>query len=90
MLIGLLGGRSYVQILYAYYYSSDFEHEYALWVVTFVPKDMGEVLLLVIMWIWYSFDILMRCMLSLLKWCYVNVDYMTLHPYLGLEEGIGK
>ena len=30
MLIGLLGGRSYVQILYAYYYSSDYEHEYAL------------------------------------------------------------
>ena len=27
---------------------------------------MGEVLLLVVMWIWYSFDILMRCMLSLL------------------------
>ena len=21
---------------------------------------------------------------------YVNVDYMTLHHYLGLEEGIGK
>ena len=30
MLIGLLGGRSYVQILNAYYYPSDYEHEYAL------------------------------------------------------------
>ena len=45
MLVGLIGGRSYVQILYAYYYPSDYEHEYDLWVVTFVPKDMGEVLL---------------------------------------------
>ena len=66
ILIGLLGGRSYVQILHAYYYTSDYEHDYALWVVTFVPEDMGEVLLLVVMWIWYSFDILMRCMLSFL------------------------
>ena len=30
----------------------------------FVPEDMGEVLLLVVMSIRYSFDILMRCMLS--------------------------
>ena len=45
MLVGLIGGRSYVQILYTYYYPSDYEDEYALWVVTFVPKDMGEVLL---------------------------------------------
>ena len=49
MLIGLLGGRSYVQILNAYYYTSDYEYEYALGVVTFVPEDMGEVLLLVVM-----------------------------------------
>ena len=49
MLVGLIGGRSYVQILYAYYYPSDYEHEYALSVVTFVPGDMGEVLLLVVM-----------------------------------------
>ena len=49
MLIGLLGGRSYVQILNAYYYPSGYEHKYALLVVTFVPKDMGEVLLLVVM-----------------------------------------
>ena len=48
MLIGLLGGRSYVQILNAYYYSSDYEYEYALCVVTFVPEDIGEVLLLVV------------------------------------------
>ena len=49
MLVGLLGGRSYVQILYAYCYSYDYEHEYDLLVVTFVPEDMGEVLLLVVM-----------------------------------------
>ena len=49
MLIGLLGGRSYVQIPNAYYYSSDYEHEYAFCVVTFVLEDMGEVLLLVVM-----------------------------------------
>ena len=48
MLIGLLSGISYVQILNAYYYSSDYEHGYALWVVTFVPEDMGGVLLLVV------------------------------------------
>ena len=30
MLVGLLGGRSYVQILYAYEYPSDYEHEYDL------------------------------------------------------------
>ena len=30
MLVGLIGGRSQVQILYAYYYPSDYEHEYAL------------------------------------------------------------
>ena len=90
MLIGLLGARSYVQILYAYYYSSDYEHEYALWVVTFVPKDMGEVLLLVVMWIWYSFDILMRCMLSspLVVSCERRLHETS--PLLGLEEGLGK
>ena len=49
ILIGLLGGRSYVQILNAYYYTSDYEHEYALGVVMFVPEDMGEVLILVVM-----------------------------------------
>ena len=49
MLIGLLGRRSYAQILNACYYSSDYEYEYALCVVTFVPEDMGEVLLLVVM-----------------------------------------
>ena len=48
MLVGLFGGRSYVQILYAHSYPSDYEHVYALWVVTFVPEDMGEVLLLVV------------------------------------------
>ena len=45
MLVGLFGGWSYVQILNAIQYPSDYEHEYDLWVVTFVPKDMGEVLL---------------------------------------------
>ena len=45
MLVGLFGGRSYVQILYAYLYPSDYEHEYDLLVVTFVPEDIGEVLL---------------------------------------------
>ena len=44
MLIGLLGGRSYVQILDDIQYPSDLEHEYDLWVVAFVIKDMGEVL----------------------------------------------
>ena len=29
MLVGLFGGRSYVQILYAHYYPSNYEHEYA-------------------------------------------------------------
>ena len=43
MLVGLSGGRSYVQILNDSYYSSDYEHEYALCVVTFVHVDMGEV-----------------------------------------------
>ena len=45
MLVGLFGGRLYAQIHYAIQYPSDYEHEYALWVVTFVPEDMGEVLL---------------------------------------------
>ena len=45
MLVGLFGGRSYVQILNAIQYPSDYEHEYDLCVVTFVPEDMGEVLL---------------------------------------------
>ena len=49
MLVGLIGGISYVQILYAYYYPSDYEHVYDFGVVTFVPEDMGEVLLLVVM-----------------------------------------
>ena len=44
MLADLFGGRSYVQILNAYEYSSEYEHEYALW-VALVPEDMGEVLL---------------------------------------------
>ena len=41
MLVGLLGGRLYVQILDAIQYLSGHEHNYALWVVTFVPEDMG-------------------------------------------------
>ena len=90
MLIGLLGGRSYVQILNSYYYSSDYEHEYALWVVTFVPEDMGEVLLLVVMWIWYSFDILMRCMLSFPLVVLCERRLYNTSPLLVLEEGIGK
>ena len=49
MLVGLFGGRLYVQIYYAIQYSSDLVHEYALCVVTFVPEDMVEVLLLVVM-----------------------------------------
>ena len=68
MLVGLFGGRSYVQILNAIQYPSDYEHEYALWVVMFVPEDKGEVFV----------------------GGWVNVDYTTLHHYLGLEEGIGK
>ena len=45
MLVGLFGGRSYVQILNDIQYSSDYEHEYDLLVVMFVHEDMGEVLL---------------------------------------------
>ena len=45
MLVGLFGGRSYVQILNDIQYPSNLEHEHALRVVTFVPGDMGEVLL---------------------------------------------
>mgnify|MGYP005829513181 CR=1 FL=1 len=56
MLVGLIGGTSYVQILYAYYYPFDYEIGYALWVITFVAEDKGEVLLLVVMWIRFSFD----------------------------------
>ena len=41
MLVGLFGGRSYVQILNDIYYPSDLEHEHALSVVTFVSEDMG-------------------------------------------------
>ena len=41
MLVGLLGGRVYVQILDATHYLSGHEYDYALWVVTFVPEDMG-------------------------------------------------
>ena len=45
MLVGLFGGRLYVQILNVIQYPSDVEHEYDLLVVTFVLEDMGEVLL---------------------------------------------
>lgn len=40
MLVGLLGGRVYVQIIDAIHYTSDHDYDYALWVVTFVPEDM--------------------------------------------------
>jgi hypothetical protein len=63
LLYGLFGGRLYVQIHYAIQYPSDLEHDYYLWVVTFVLEVTGEVMLQVIMWIWYVFDILMICML---------------------------
>jgi hypothetical protein len=43
MLVGLFGGRLYVQILKYIQYPSDLEHEHDLWVVTFVLEDMGEV-----------------------------------------------
>ena len=44
MLVGLFGGRLYVQILNDIQYPSDLEHEYDFLVVTFVLEDMGEVL----------------------------------------------
>ena len=56
MLASLFGGRLYVQIHYDIYYSSDLENEYYLWVVSFVLEVMGEVMLQVSMWIWYSFE----------------------------------
>ena len=40
MLVGLLGGRVYVQILDATHYLSDHEYDYALRVVTFVAEDL--------------------------------------------------
>ena len=49
MLVGLFGGRSYVQIYYAIRYPSDLEHEYFLLVVTFVLEVTGEIMLQVIM-----------------------------------------
>ena len=39
---------------------------------------------------WYSFDILMRCMLSFLQWCYVNIDYMTLHHCWAQRKALGS
>ena len=45
MLVGLFGGRLYVQIHYAIQYPFDLGHEYDVRVVTFVLEDMGEVLL---------------------------------------------
>ena len=44
MLVGLFGGRLYVQILDVIQYPFGLEHEYDLWVVTFILEDMGEVL----------------------------------------------
>ena len=44
MLVDLFGGRLNVQILKHIQYTSNFEHDYDLWVVTFVLEDMGEVL----------------------------------------------
>ena len=41
MLVGLLGGKLYVPIIDAIQYLSGHEYYYALWVVTFVPEDMG-------------------------------------------------
>ena len=49
MLVSLFGGRSYVQIFNHIFISSDHEDEYDLCVVLFVPEDMEEVLLQVIM-----------------------------------------
>ena len=45
MLVDLFGGWLYFQILKNIQYTSDLEHEYDLWVITFVLEDMGEVLL---------------------------------------------
>ena len=44
MLVGLFDERLNVQIHDAIQYPSDLEHEYDLWVVTFIFEDMGEVL----------------------------------------------
>ena len=44
MLVGLFGGRLNIQILKNIQYTSDLEHEYDLWLVTFVLEYMGEVL----------------------------------------------
>ncbi len=41
MLVRLLGGRLYVQILDAINYLSGHEYDYALWLVTFFPEDMA-------------------------------------------------
>ena len=45
MLVGLIGGKSYVWIVNHILLSSDHEHEYDLCVVLFVLANMGEVLL---------------------------------------------
>ena len=88
MIISLFGGILYVQILDDIQYPSDLEHEYDLWVVTFVLEDMGEVLSYVIMCIWYSFDILMICMLLLPLVLSCERRLHDTSPYLGLREGI--
>ena len=79
LLYVLFGGRLYVQIHYVIHNPSDLERDYHLWVVTFVLEVTEEVMLQVIMWTWYVFDILMICMLSFSWWCHVNVDYLALH-----------
>ena len=54
----------------------------------FVPEDMGEVLLLVVMSIWYSFDILneMYVVSPLVVLCERRLHDTS--PYLGLREFI--
>ena len=41
MVVGLFGGRVYVQILDAIHYTSGHDYDYVLCVVTFVPEDMA-------------------------------------------------
>lgn len=84
----LLVKDCYVQIVNHIFIATDHDPYDELWVVPFVLEDMGEVLLLVIMWSWLSFNVLMiRCVvLPLVVLCERRLHETS--PSFGLGEGI--
>ena len=88
MLLSFVGEILLCPIVHHLFITSDHDLFYVLWVVTLVLEDMGEVLLLVVIWYWSN-----MCCLIFKLWCYSSsgvmwVELIRLHLSKDLGECI--